>query len=85
MSKEEQNKQLLALIGERRMTARQIADEGGCIVVNGCQRVLAGRIKRLVDLGVLRKVKATKPKPPASGKRFGDRPCEWAYEVAGEK
>ena len=77
----EQNQKLLDLIGDRQMTFRQMAGEGACLLVNGCERMLRGRIDKLVSTGELRKVKLKNKRKGMGGYQFGPRPCEYGYEV----
>lgn len=76
----EQNQQLLELIGSRQVTVSQLTSEGACLLVNGCDRILRGRLDGLVKAGVLRKVKLKRPRKPIGGWQFGPRPSENGYE-----
>ncbi len=79
----EQNQKLLELIGDRRVTVRQLVGEGACLVVNGCERILRGRMDGLVKAGILRKVKLKQSRKQLGGWQFGPRPSENGYEKVG--
>lgn len=81
----EQNQKLLELLGDRRMTVRQLADEGACIIVNGMEKNVRDRMERLVSSGVLRKVKIKQGRKQLGGWQFGPRPCLHGYELVKEK
>lgn len=81
MTNAEQNQKPLELIGDRRMTFRQMAEEGGCLIINGCERMLRGRIDKLVSSGALRKRKVKNDRKALGSHQFGPRPCEFEYEV----
>lgn len=81
----EQNQKLLELLGDRRMTVRQLADEGACIIVNGMEKNLRDRLEKMVTSGVLRKVKIKQSRKPLGGFQFGPRSSHHGYERVKEK
>lgn len=80
----EQNQKLLELLGDRRMTIRQLAEEGACIIVNGMEKNVRDRMEKMVTSGVLRKVKIKQSRKPLGGWQFGPRPCLHGYERVKE-
>lgn len=81
----EQNQKLLELLGDRRMTVRQLAEEGACIIVNGMEKNVRDRLEKLVSSGVLRKVKIKQGRKVLGGAQFGQNKCLHGYERVKEK
>lgn len=85
MTTADQIQKLLELIGDRKMTIRQLAEEGACMIVNGMESNLRDRLDKMVASGVLRKVKMKNSRKPLGGWQFGPRPCLHGYERVKEK
>lgn len=84
METEKKFQALAEIIGDSQMTTVQIADKGGCLLTNGCRENLRYYLDKMVECGILVRVKAG---PPARRglhvQQFGKQPCKWAYRKAG--
>jgi hypothetical protein len=81
----EQNEKLLALIGDRQMTAQELEAAGACLIINGLAPNLRGRLDKLVADGRLRKVKLGRERKPQGSAQFGPRKCLLAFERVKEE
>lgn len=74
---------LVEIIGDSQMTTVQIADKGGCLLTNGCRENLRYYLDKMVDCGILQRVKVSSGRRPLRSAQFGKQPCKWAYRKAG--
>lgn len=81
-STEQKFNALLELIGDSQLTSAQIADRGGCILVDGVRESLRYYLEKMVEIGLLEKVKAKAARRPVGAKQFADHSCKHTYRKA---
>lgn len=75
---------LAEIIGDSQMTTAQIADKGGCLLTNGCRENLRYYLDKMVDCGILQRIKLKGPvRRGLRAPQFGKQPCKWAYRKVG--
>lgn len=75
---------LLALIGERRVTLNDLIAQGACRDFDCLPESLRSRLSKLADAGLLRKVKVPAERRAYAGRQFGLPTVSVAYEKIRE-
>lgn len=75
-------KDLIDLIGDRRVTSTQLVEEGACIKLGLMPNTLADRLGRLAKKGLLKRVSLAQVKKGYRRPQFGQQQAIYAYEKA---